>query len=235
MSAALLDHIWQSTLFAGCAWLVTLLLRNNGAHLRYGVWLAASIKFLVPLSLLVMLGEQFQPLVSSEGGGALPGFDANGVTALLAAPGRTISAESPGTFWLGVAGSVWLPGFLALALRWLIRWRRIRLMLSAAAAAAGAGSVPVMTSPSLREPAVVGIFRPVLLLPAGIRGLSDHLTTSGRPQARALPLAPPRQPDRLDPHARRGAVLVPPAGVVDRRAAHGGARARLRRNGGAFG
>src|SRR5688500_8767260 len=108
MSAALLDHIWQSTLFAGCAWLVTLLLRNHGAHLRYGVWLVASIKFLVPLSLLAMLGEQLQPLVNSAGNGALPAFDATGVTALLAAPGRTMSAEAPGTFWLGVAGSVWL-------------------------------------------------------------------------------------------------------------------------------
>ena len=170
MNAALLDHIWQSTLFAGCAWLVTLLLRNNGAHLRYGVWLVASIKFLVPFSLLAMLGEQLQPLASSEGTSVLPAFGATGVTALLAAPGRAMAAESPGTFWLGVASGVWLLGFLALAVRWLVRWHRVQLMLRAAASTNIAASVPVMKLPSLREPAVVGIFRPVLLLPAGIEG-----------------------------------------------------------------
>ena len=170
MSAALVDHIWQSTLFAGCAWLVTLLLRNNGAQLRYGVWLAASVKFLVPFSLLAMLGAQLQPLAGSDGTGALLTFDATGATALIAAPGRAIPAESPGIFWLGVASSIWILGFLALAVRWLVRWRRVQLMLRAAASTDITGSVPVMTSPGLREPAVVGIIRPVLLLPTGIEG-----------------------------------------------------------------
>ena len=34
--AALLDHLWQSTLFAGGAWLLTLWLRRNPARLRFG-------------------------------------------------------------------------------------------------------------------------------------------------------------------------------------------------------
>ena len=33
MSAALLDHLWQSTLFAICAWSLAWVLRKNGAHL----------------------------------------------------------------------------------------------------------------------------------------------------------------------------------------------------------
>ena len=41
------NHLWQSTLFAGIAGLLTLLLRNNRAHARYCLWLAASAKFLV--------------------------------------------------------------------------------------------------------------------------------------------------------------------------------------------
>jgi beta-lactamase regulating signal transducer with metallopeptidase domain len=175
MSAALLDHIWQSTLFASCAWLVTLLLRNNGAHLRYGVWLVASIKFLVPFSLLALLGAQLQPLVSGEGSGAWPAINAAGAAALLATPGRALSAEAPGIFWLGVASGAWLLGFLALAVRWLVRWRRVRLMLRAAVSTDIAASVPVMTSASLSEPAAVGIIRPFLLLPAGIE---NRLTTA---------------------------------------------------------
>jgi hypothetical protein len=42
------NHLWQSTLFAAAAWLLTLALRKNHAGVRYRVWLAASIKFLIP-------------------------------------------------------------------------------------------------------------------------------------------------------------------------------------------
>src|SRR5215470_5610146 len=50
------NHLWQSTLFAGLFGLLTLALRNNHARVRHGVWLAASCKFLIPLSLLMALG-----------------------------------------------------------------------------------------------------------------------------------------------------------------------------------
>ena len=46
---ALANHLWQSTLFAGVAGLVTLALRRNRAQMRYWVWLAASVKFLLPV------------------------------------------------------------------------------------------------------------------------------------------------------------------------------------------
>ncbi len=52
------NHLWQSTLFAGGAALLTLALRRNHARVRYGVWLAASCKFLLPFSLLIALGGQ---------------------------------------------------------------------------------------------------------------------------------------------------------------------------------
>ena len=44
MIAALLDHIWQSTLFAGAACLLTLAFRQNGAAVRFWLWFAASMK-----------------------------------------------------------------------------------------------------------------------------------------------------------------------------------------------
>ena len=55
----LANHLWQSTLFAGAAWLLTLALRTNRAGVRYGLWLGASLKFLVPFSLLVGAASQF--------------------------------------------------------------------------------------------------------------------------------------------------------------------------------
>jgi hypothetical protein len=39
--AALLDHIWQSTLFAGGIGLLTLLFRRNSAAVRFWLWFAA--------------------------------------------------------------------------------------------------------------------------------------------------------------------------------------------------
>jgi len=50
------NHLWQSTVFAGLAGLMTLLLRKCMASARYGLWLAASVKFLIPFSLLIGLG-----------------------------------------------------------------------------------------------------------------------------------------------------------------------------------
>ncbi len=46
---AFANHLWQSTLFAAIAGVLTLLLRNNRARLRHWVWLTASWKFLVPV------------------------------------------------------------------------------------------------------------------------------------------------------------------------------------------
>ena len=54
----LVDHLWQSTLFVGAAWLLTLALKKNRAQVRYWVWFTASVKFLAPLALLVAAVEQ---------------------------------------------------------------------------------------------------------------------------------------------------------------------------------
>src|SRR6478672_521520 len=64
--SALANHLWQSTLFAGLAGLLTLALRNNPARVRHCVWLAASCKFLIPLSMLIALGGQIRLRSASE-------------------------------------------------------------------------------------------------------------------------------------------------------------------------
>lgn len=52
----LANHLWQSTLFAGAAGLLTLALRTNDARVRHWVWMTASCKFLIPLAVLTALG-----------------------------------------------------------------------------------------------------------------------------------------------------------------------------------
>ncbi len=60
------NHVWQSTLFAGVAGLLTWTLRKNHARVRHGVWLAASCKFLIPLSVLIALGSHVRWRTISE-------------------------------------------------------------------------------------------------------------------------------------------------------------------------
>src|ERR1700754_4503632 len=52
------NHLWQSTLFVAAVWLTTLALRENRAAVRHWLWLAASVKFLIPFSLLINVGSQ---------------------------------------------------------------------------------------------------------------------------------------------------------------------------------
>lgn len=48
MIAPVLDHLWQSTLFACAAALIVLALRRHAARARYWLWFSASAKFLIP-------------------------------------------------------------------------------------------------------------------------------------------------------------------------------------------
>lgn len=58
MAPGLGNHLWQSTVFAAAAGLLTVILRKNHARARYWLWLAASMKFLIPFSLLVGIGSR---------------------------------------------------------------------------------------------------------------------------------------------------------------------------------
>lgn len=65
MIPALFDHLWQSTLFACGAGLLVLALRRHSARARYWKWFAASVKFLIPFSLLESAGSWLAPRAES--------------------------------------------------------------------------------------------------------------------------------------------------------------------------
>ena len=65
IGTAMANHLWQSTLFALLAAVSTLALRKNQARVRHHLWLAASLKFLVPFSLLMSLGSHLARLHGS--------------------------------------------------------------------------------------------------------------------------------------------------------------------------
>jgi uncharacterized protein (TIGR03435 family) len=172
---SLASHLWQSTLFAAVVALVALALRRNRAQVRYALWLAASLKFLVPFSLPVMVGSHFAPRIVSH---FMPA--AASVTPLVIkevsqpfvvnVPMAAMPPAHPlfRTLIPTLLGLVWVTGFVLVAVSWWRRWRQIRAALRAATPLRLPGGIEVMSSPEFIEPGVYGVWRPILLLPDGI-------------------------------------------------------------------
>ncbi len=193
------NHLWQSTLFAAAAGLLTFMLRKNHARARYWLWLAASVKFLIPFSLLVSLGSQmawFRSLPAANGGlyvamEALsqPFSDPAVTTPTIAQAAPPVAAPSL-LHWLPalLVVAAWLCGFLIVLLAWSLRWRRISAALRESAPlyegreaatlrrlermAGTRTPIDLVLSRASMEPGIFGILRPVLIWPEGI---SKHL------------------------------------------------------------
>jgi bla regulator protein blaR1 len=192
--SAVADHLWQSTLFAVIAALLALVLRKSSARIRYGIWLAASFKFLVPFSVLTAIGSRLGPkhvVVAANPGiyvieeltqpfsQPLPQFHSAVMTATK--PMTAIQWE-----WLLLA--LWSCGFFAVLFIWMTRWwrvfaarrnatsltegREVSTLRRLQRAAGMTAKLQLLLSPMSLEPGVFGIFRPVLLWPNSI---SEHL------------------------------------------------------------
>jgi bla regulator protein blaR1 len=168
----LANHLWQSTLFAPVAGLLTLALRNNHARVRYWVWLAASLKFLIPLSMLVAMGSLIRWQTA-------PKMKPSSLSAVMSEVSQPFAAPAVSSALLAVAPpaanplpavplGIWACGFLGIACSWWIRWRRIRATVRSGSPVHLKLPIRAMSSPTLLEPGVFGVFRPVLMLPEGI-------------------------------------------------------------------
>jgi bla regulator protein BlaR1 len=167
--ADLLNHLWQSTLFAAVAGLLTLLLRRNRARTRYWLWLAASMKFLIPFALLVNVGSYFAPRTPSASiaAPAQPSIEQTLLAPALAIATPVAVPQSPSRL-PAVLFAAWLCGFLIVLFFWWRQWHRIRVAVRCAKPCPVGMTIPTMSSPTLLEPGVFGVLRPVLLLPDGI-------------------------------------------------------------------
>jgi bla regulator protein BlaR1 len=165
MIPAIGNHLWQTTLFAAAAALVVFALRCHPARVRHWIWLAASLKFLVPFALLVGVGHQVAPRTALVA--VSPGVSAaiaDLTTQISFAPAAKPAAQIPPELLWGI----WACGFLTVAVCWVSRWRRVRRMVRSASPLNLPLPIRARSSPALIEPGVFGIFHPVLLLPAGI-------------------------------------------------------------------
>ena len=165
------NHLWQSTLCVAVAWLLTLALRKNRAAVRCGLWLAASVKFLIPFSLLVSAGNQFGWRTAPTIAQAPFSLAMEQISQPFTAPAAALPtlAATPSSNWAPILlFAVWICGFAASAIIWVRWWQRFRAALRTAAPLPLDLPIPVMTSPTCLEPGVFGIRKPVLLLPEGI-------------------------------------------------------------------
>jgi TonB family protein len=169
MLTALLNHLWQSTLFAIAIALLVPFVRNNGAHVRYWLWWAASIKFLVPFAWLAAIGAALY-------GRTQPIFELPEFTATVGRVIEPVATALPDGLTVAVLGA-WALGVVGVLAYWLKRAFAIRTALAAADTCAGAWAtntgLAVKEADTALEPGIVGIVRPVLLVP---RGISARLT-----------------------------------------------------------
>ena len=167
MISGVLNHLWQSSLFVLLAALLTLALRTNNASARHSIWLAASLKFLLPFSVLISLGEHLGWLTGAT---VAPQWTLilRNITQPASIPNflptpRTLPSVL--TYVECLLAAAWLVGFIAVVRRWAAQWRQIKSYLHGAQRIDVGSSIETRSSASILEPGVVGIINPVLLLP----------------------------------------------------------------------
>jgi bla regulator protein BlaR1 len=186
---ALGNHLWQSTLFAIAAGLLTLILRKNHARSRYWLWLAASMKFLIPFSLLFGLASRLAWSRGPAGTNAGLYITMEEVSQPFTQPTVSMIPQSAASAVLihllpGILAAAWLCGFLAVVFAWYLRWRRVSNSLRNAEPLREGREVEMLRrlervggrrkriemflSRTSLEPGIFGISRPALIWPQGI-------------------------------------------------------------------
>jgi beta-lactamase regulating signal transducer with metallopeptidase domain len=166
------DHLWQSTLFAILAGLTVLALKHHRANIRFCVWFSASLKFLIPFPLVAAFGKSLRwdaaPTLPmpSEWSDAMRTLAMPANVLPVAGDMREVASFN---MHLGpILWSIWTCGVALLLARWIFHWRHLRAAAHDASPASIEAPIPILITNSPLGPGLVGIFRPFLLLPAGV-------------------------------------------------------------------
>ena len=198
IAPALGNHLWQSTLFTIAAGLLTLILRNNHAHTRYLLWLIASVKFLIPFSLLAGVGSHIAWWrgLATANTGVYIAMDQLGQPfsqsrlSLISEAAPAIHATGLIDLLPVLVAAVWLCGIAVVVLAWYVRWRRISEVMRKAVPlregreveslrrlerlAGMSKKIEMRMSRTSLEAGIFGIFRPILVWPHGISGRLEN-------------------------------------------------------------
>src|SRR5687767_4791903 len=170
---AIADHIWESTIVGLAAAFLAFVFRRNSASVRYWIWFAAAMKFLVPFAAVAAVVDALPlPHGNAVTSGA---FDAATVVFRTSAIPALRGTSST------VVTIVWLAGALVVLARWAWEWRRLRMdacasprivdgvvhdALRRVECAHGVGmAATIVSSSRSMEPGVLGIRKPVLIWP----------------------------------------------------------------------
>jgi bla regulator protein blaR1 len=188
------NHLWQSTIFVGVVALVALAFRRNRSGVRYGLWMAASVKFLVPFSLLTGIGSYIGSLRSTSGSNSVVSMTImelnqpfNGSSAVISHPViSTASLTELISRFAPFLLIVWLIGASVVIAVWVVRWLRVSAIARRAtplqegaeadvvarlqAGIAMDRRIEIVSTMDAIEPGILGILQPVLLWPAAMRG-----------------------------------------------------------------
>src|SRR5215470_4377794 len=173
----LANHLWQSSLFAGLMVLLTLVMRKNRASTRHWLWVAASVKFLIPFSWLITLGNQFQwhnPPAAAKATTSVVLQETTQPFAVPITPPLLALAPEPPSRIVEVLLLVWLCGFVAVVYYWVAAWLKIRAAIRQSGPLDVDIPIPrtsldVRATEAALEPCVFGLVRPVILIPATMR------------------------------------------------------------------
>ena len=196
------DHLWQSTVFVAACGLLSVSLRRSHARVRYGLWLAASVKFLIPFSLLVNVGSRWAwapPSAAQSRVELCSAIDRLGrpFTQTVAIAPTNTQIRASGIFavlthlWPFLLAAVWLCGVVAVLLAYYLRLQRISTSKRDAVRLERGREVEalrriehiagitrpteMLLSQGALEPGIVGISHAVLLWPERIsRYLEDR-------------------------------------------------------------
>ncbi len=200
MAPGVANHLWQSTLFAILAALLALALRKNHARARYWLWLAASLKFLVPFSLLISMGSHL-PWIRASAGTQVRLYSAmqqvsqpfTQATAPVVSQAVSLTLVNPSGLMHALTltlTTMWFCGFAVVVLIWGLRWREISAIAREARPLREGREVEVLRklervegirkpietrlSQASMEPGIFGIARSILVWPEGISEYLDN-------------------------------------------------------------
>jgi TonB family protein len=177
--------------------ILTLAFKKNQARIRHSLWLAASLKFLVPFSLLISVGSRLASSRFSLSGRrglflAVEGLSQPFTFVVVAPVNHATTGARLLTLAPRLIAAMWLCGFVTVVILWSVRWRRVAAAVNRSIAAEQGREVDalrqlekiervrrpttlLLSRDFSMEPGIFGIFRPILLWPATI---SEHLQES---------------------------------------------------------